>query len=1189
MGIPPEFDVPVGPVSEGLRPPLKRAQGPLLTKVFFRWVHNADIAEEVRVVGDCPELGDWNPATGVVLTAAEEIPCWVTLNAVALPSGKPIEYKYVIVNKVTGEIASWEDRQANRYVVPTGRKHVLEDDGGRIRRAQYQKEAQAMTRPRRLPAGGATGSTEESKKGGLQARPRVLSGGLDESLQARPRVLSGGLDEKNPHMHPSSSSSAFALPGLGDANIELTHTDQVVMVFRVLPMGVEKDEATGAWAVNKNMSDHQVLSFLKHFTRRDVGEHYNFQLKFIGHPGVHVDTEEERKAIKEALAPHHCVPVFVSEKVWEQHLAFSHLFLWPICHNMKIFSTSNTEFLHPFNELDWKSYQHVNKAFADVILANCATPETLIWVQDYMLFLVPKYLRLQRLSDEYAVAFFMHEPFPSCEAFRCMPVREEILQSLLQCKVVTFQVFDYTRNFLNCCGDLLETTHSFQRGGVLQVEYENRSIVVGANHFVLPYKHLSRRLDHDELKSYAAQLREQLTGKTVIGCIDRCDRFSGLILKLRAFHCFLKEYRGYQNKVVLLQFCELETRNNDNVELFDECQRMADEINKCFGKPGEPLPVMLSCEDLSRDIRLAVLQATDILLDTSINDGLNLVPFMFYAAHTQDQKGLAIVSEFSGCSSALTGAFQVNPWNTRAVMETLDEALSLPAAKSSARFSKDHSYVSSQSLLHWVTLNLIELKSVKCFRSLPVVGLDTGMRMLRMDKGFRNLNIDAVLKDYRKAKTRAIFLDVEGTLAPNHKKLVRPVNSVTTTPSQGLGPDAAILDCIQTLARDKKNTVVVLSGRETSHLDSWFESVEGIGLCAEHGFYCVLPPGLQAKATALSDGSRDKGRWKCWRGGAGDSGMPDDDWKLVVLELFKQYVKRVQGSVIAFKGSSVTWSFKEVGSVQLARQYALELTRFLNPEDPGSPLRGLPVKVVSGKGYVEVKRNDVDKGVAVSRVLQEMRKQFPSSTAEIPEFVLCIGDDRSDEDMFEAIDELFQRRGGEIFSEDSISCPLSPSGLSSGPFRPPRRTVGFEQSSDTSSDCVSRSNSGSLLPNEEIADALPISSPFLPSNPSLAERRMTAPAKLVKKASITVEDFNKIDVSDRSGFYTVTVGRKISAAKHFVKDEQEVGELLKKLGQASITSQFNRFSSMPAFTVMEESDEEVEQEGQIISQMTSIT
>ena len=48
-------------------------------------------------------------------------------------------------------------------------------------------------------------------------------------------------------------------------------------------------------------------------------------------------------------------------------------------------------------------------------------------------------------------------------------------------------------------------------------------------------------------------------------------------------------------------------------------------------------------------------EATDILLDTSTNDGLNLIPFNFYAAHSQDHKGVALISEFCGCSSVLTG------------------------------------------------------------------------------------------------------------------------------------------------------------------------------------------------------------------------------------------------------------------------------------------------------------------------------------------------------------------------------------------------------------------------------------------------------------------------------------------------------------------------------------------------------
>jgi len=245
------------------------------------------------------------------------------------------------------------------------------------------------------------------------------------------------------------------------------------------------------------------------------------------------------------------------------------------------------------------------------------------------------------------------------------------------------------------------------------------------------------------------------------------------------------------------------------------------------------------------------------------------------------------------------------------------------------------------------------------------------------------------MKDYRQAKNRVIFLDNEGTLAPDKRTMLQPYGAPTVLHKEGTPPDPHLLACIKTLAADKANIVIVLSGREPSFLDNWFGSVTDLGLCAEHGFFWVWPRKLRGQSTK---------RWHCLR----EDSFEDYEWKEIVLEVMKLYCRRVQGSVIQNKDSAITWNYRAVSAPLLAKQIALELVRFLHPNEPEAVLHGYPVTVVSGSGYIEVRRRDMDKGVAVRHVLDELRSQFSVS----PDFVLCIGDDRSDEDMFEAVNKL---------------------------------------------------------------------------------------------------------------------------------------------------------------------------------------
>jgi len=265
----------------------------------------------------------------------------------------------------------------------------------------------------------------------------------------------------------------------------------------------------------------------------------------------------------------------------------------------------------------------------------------------------------------------------------------------------------------------------------------------------------------------------------------------------------------------------------------------------------------------------------------------------------------------------------------------------------------------------------------------------------------------------------------------------------------------------------------------------------------EHGFYWVDPTNLKRQDGAgLAASSAE--RWQCMMG----SHQEDEEWKTIVLELMKQYSKRVQGSVIEYKGSAITWNYRHVGALMVAKEIALELTRFLDPESgPDALMQDYSVTVVNGPGYVEVRRKDVDKGVAVNRTLETMKKKF----GEI-DFVLCIGDDRSDEDMFAVVNKMAEDR-----ADDLSSAPASPK----------------------------------MAPKSR------------------------------KSLSMTFEDHDVVQ-NDRSKFYTVTVGRKISKAGFFLKDTAEVSDLLQKLASQAVVTKLSKFSSMPALAqqVPPDSDDE---------------
>jgi trehalose-6-phosphate synthase len=115
--------------------------------------------------------------------------------------------------------------------------------------------------------------------------------------------------------------------------------------------------------------------------------------------------------------------------------------------------------LHGFKEryhldpVDWPNFKSVNRRFAKAA-AQEAAPDALVWVHDYNLWLVPRYLREMRPNVR--IAFFHHTPFLSTDIFNLLPWRKEIVRSLLVCDDVGFHILRYAANFVSVARSLFD-------------------------------------------------------------------------------------------------------------------------------------------------------------------------------------------------------------------------------------------------------------------------------------------------------------------------------------------------------------------------------------------------------------------------------------------------------------------------------------------------------------------------------------------------------------------------------------------------------------------------------------------------------------------------------------------------------------------------------------------------------------
>jgi trehalose 6-phosphate synthase/phosphatase len=119
-------------------------------------------------------------------------------------------------------------------------------------------------------------------------------------------------------------------------------------------------------------------------------------------------------------------------------------------------------------------------------------------------------------------------------------------------------------------------------------------------------------------------------------------------------------------------------------------------------------------------------------------------------------------------------------------------------------------------------------------------------------------------------------------------------------------------------------------------------------------------------------------------------------WQKEVLSIFNHYTERTQGSFIERKRIALTWHYRrsdpEYGAFQ-----ARECKKHLE----STVAQKWDVEVMSGKSNLEVRPRFVNKGAIATRLVNE----YGAGKGAAPDFVLCLGDDFTDEDMFRALRE----------------------------------------------------------------------------------------------------------------------------------------------------------------------------------------
>ncbi len=359
--------------------------------------------------------------------------------------------------------------------------------------------------------------------------------------------------------------------------------------------------------------------------------------------------------------------------------------LWPLCHSFLDKSV--------FREEYWQAYRKVNKKYAEFLLST-ANPDTLVWVHDYHLALLPEYLR--RHQPLLRIALFWHIPFPPSEIFAVVPWAEELLSGMLAGDLIAFHTEKYKQNFLQSAAEI-GAEIDYLTGSVF---WSGRKLQTAAIPIGIDWSDIAGTAAEPEIVEKAAQIRQAVGGEHLILGVDRLDYTKGIPERLQAVEWLLENYPEYRGRLTLIQIA---VPSRTDVPAYSRLKRQIEElVGRINGRFTENyhVPVRYLFKALTKKELIANYLAADMALVTPLKDGLNLVAKEYVAAKS-DGNGVLLLSPFAGASVQLKQALMANPYNPLEVSARIMAGLKMPPAEKKRRMAALTKIIREQDVFWW--------------------------------------------------------------------------------------------------------------------------------------------------------------------------------------------------------------------------------------------------------------------------------------------------------------------------------------------------------------------------------------------------------------------------------------------------------------------------------------------------------
>jgi trehalose 6-phosphate synthase len=432
---------------------------------------------------------------------------------------------------------------------------------------------------------------------------------------------------------------------------------------------------------------------------------------WIAHGSGSADREVVDRQDRIAVPPE--APAYRLRRVWLSeaeeagyYYGLANEGLWPLCHIAHVRPTFRTS--------DWQQYVSVNRRFAETVVSEATTSDPLVLVQDYHLALVPRMVR--DLMPAATIITFWHIPWPNPEAFAICPWREELLDGLLGSSILGFHTQFHCNNFVDTVDRQLEarvdreTFSVSYRGGITAVKRYPVSIEWPPDAKLMAKPVAECRL--------AIRQRYGLPEDHAVGVgVDRFDYTKGIEERLRAVERFFDQNPDWVGRFTFIQIA---APTRGRIEEYDHYRTrvtsLVDRINLRFASAAYP-PIVLLAAHHEPDAVWEHYRGADVCLVTSLHDGMNLVAKEFIASR-DDERGVLVLSQFTGAVRELPEAIVVNPYDADECAAALRAALEMPAREQQARMRLMRSLIREFSVFRWAGRMLIDAAGMRNRRRL---------------------------------------------------------------------------------------------------------------------------------------------------------------------------------------------------------------------------------------------------------------------------------------------------------------------------------------------------------------------------------------------------------------------------------------------------------------------------------------